>query len=323
MKRCKSSLYALAVATGAGLLLAVPAMAQTYNTFTDNFDSYSNGSTALINGARGANYNYTQQTGTALVLNNGKAISIGSGASAITTPFFSRAEGGTGNAISTAWQSDFTSAGTNNGGATSDTGFEGWTSYNATHDSFPTIDMTGQVSFDVYIDSTTPGTVLCQLMINGVNTEQSASDVTALGKPGGNPANYNFFTVGAAPSNGANNGNPPNETTPGTAYFPTGGKPITTGSWQTVTFNIATDPHTSVYDPNNLGWQTSGLGYLYDIDFTPVSPGQGNFYSANIDNLVITAAPEPSAWLGLAAGGAMLLGLGLVSARRRRGANAA
>lgn len=342
MKRCNSSLYALAASLGVGVLFAVPAMAGTaYNTFTDNFNGPAKVTEDFLNGPSSDNYNYTQEAGTAWDLNTkspGRTLSAGGytpvGGTLLAnvplpTNMTNHAEGPTGDyAPNFVWQADTTAGDPNNQGATTATTTVGYTSlspstdlgYPTSYDVLPTVSMTGSVSFDIWIDSDTaagvvaPGTALVELEVSGANTAQSASDVTALGKAGNGTTN--LWMVGAAPSNGSSNGG---TTTP--SGLPTGGKPVATGSWQTVTFYLANDTHTAA--PGASSYPTSGLGDIYGVFVTPTNVTNGQFYSVSIDNMTISAAPEPSAWLGLAAGGAMLLGLGLVSARRRRGMTAA
>ena len=66
MKRCNSSLYALAVATGAGLLFAVPAVAGTaYTTYTQNFTNGGSNLPIVFNNPSSDNYNFTAEAGTA------------------------------------------------------------------------------------------------------------------------------------------------------------------------------------------------------------------------------------------------------------------
>ena len=115
--------------------------------------------------------------------------------------------------------------------------------------------------------------------------------------------------------------------------FPADGKPVVSGSWQTVTFTLPTDPHDLILDSGGTtGYRTSGLGSIYGIDLVPATtPATGQSFSVYIDDLTIggiapsfsgaATSPEPSSWALLGTGA--MTGLGVLARKRRRSAASA
>lgn len=82
--------------------------------------------------------------------------------------------------------------------------------------------------------------------------------------------------------------------------------------------STGSDFYLSLLDLNNNPiWTTDSMGRALDIAIAPdgtITPT--SLYSGASVSLVVPA-PEPSEWVGLSAGAAMLIGLGLVKGRRR------
>ena len=202
--------------------------------------------------------------------------------------------------------------------------FSGSTSANLQPQSTPNTNNIMQVTQGFDIDSTKVGEVRFNFLDSSPNRWLRLTTSGATGVP--NPAvplsgllSFDIYSVapiqvalgiretGGSGPVGANGGSSGTiewlgaQRATASAATPPGGKPVIAGTWQTVTFNFATDP---VFAFTGDGTLTGSWGVLENIAITSQGDTDQHIY---LDNFQVTAVPEPSAVAFLLLGGATLV----------------